>query len=227
MDVPASNFAPHNGSGPGPEATGLSHILVVCTGNICRSPLGHILLASLLKGTEITVSSAGVYAMEGYGVDGGMLPEFSSRGLSPEGFVAHQINDDDIDGADLILTMSRRQRSYILDEWPHARNKTILLAAVPEVIKTSAASAQAGEASAPPSRGKRAARPLTTPSALINPEVIRATARTSLPHVDDIPDPYRKPAEQYAKSAALVETHSRTLAGALLDTISTYLSEKK
>lgn len=37
------------------------HIMFVCTGNICRSPMGELLLAKYLEDTSLTVSSAGTH----------------------------------------------------------------------------------------------------------------------------------------------------------------------
>ncbi len=225
MESPSSFPAHEATHAPGPHATGIGHVLVVCTGNVCRSPLGDILLQSLLEGTGITVSSAGVYAMEGHGVDAGMLPELTSRGLSPEGFVAHQITRDDVDAAGLIITMSRRQRALIVDEWPHARKKTLLLASAPELVKEASEHAADGPAQAP-GHGRRSSRPLTPPHCAVTVDTVHTVARMSLPHVLDIPDPYRKSAKQYGESAALVEEHIRTLAGALLTTIDLYQRER-
>ncbi|MDM7089601.1 protein tyrosine phosphatase, partial [Enterobacter asburiae] len=39
-------------------------ILVVCTGNICRSPMGERLLRQQLPGKQVT--SAGILGLEGY-----------------------------------------------------------------------------------------------------------------------------------------------------------------
>ncbi|MBR2657094.1 MAG: hypothetical protein IKD58_11525 [Loktanella sp.] len=46
-------------------------ILVVCVGNICRSPLGERLLATKIaeRGLDIRVASAGIAALEGHGAD--------------------------------------------------------------------------------------------------------------------------------------------------------------
>jgi protein-tyrosine phosphatase len=40
-------------------------VLVVCAGNICRSPTGEYLLKEKLAGKKISVSSAGLTALEG------------------------------------------------------------------------------------------------------------------------------------------------------------------
>ena len=50
-------------------------VLFVCTGNVCRSPLGERLFAARVDPTlSITVSSAGVHALEGSGGPPGAPP---------------------------------------------------------------------------------------------------------------------------------------------------------
>ena len=39
------------------------HIMFVCTGNICRSPMGELLLTRYLSGTTVQVSSAGTHGL--------------------------------------------------------------------------------------------------------------------------------------------------------------------
>lgn len=39
------------------------HIMFVCTGNVCRSPMGELLLSRYLEASTITVSSAGTRGM--------------------------------------------------------------------------------------------------------------------------------------------------------------------
>lgn len=207
--------------GIGPAATGISRILVVCTGNVCRSPFGEIELRELLKGTGIHVTSAGIYALVGSGVDEGMIPELEKRGLSPEGFVAHQISAEDVDDADLILAMAARHRRFILDEWPHTRKKVVLVGAIPEMIN-----AEHNRPVVAPGHGRRASRPLAFPSGVVTINEIHRAAMRSLPHIDDVPDPFRGPAHKYSESADIVSRHMRSLASALTVTIDSYLREK-
>lgn len=207
---------------PGPSATGIGHILVICTGNVCRSPFGEIELRALLEGTGITVSSAGVYALAGSGVDEGMIPELVKRGLSPDGFASHQISQADVEQADLIVAMASRHRRFIMDEWPHARRKVVLSGAIPDLVA-------AADHTAPtfaPGHGRRASRPLAARSGTLTINDVRNTAMRSLPHVKDVPDPYNQTAQKYAESATIVSEHMHALAHALRTTIHSYLREK-
>ena len=40
------------------------HIMFVCTGNICRSPMGELLLTKYLNGTTVRVSSCLLYTSD-------------------------------------------------------------------------------------------------------------------------------------------------------------------
>ena len=205
------------------HATGIEHILVVCTGNICRSPFGEIALQAKLAGTGITVSSAGVYAMEGYGVDPGMVPELAARGLTPEGFTAHQITDDDVDEADLILVMSRRQRRFITEEWPFAAKKTLLVNAMPDLVEA----ARGGQALSPMAaalaedepvrrRGRRAAGPADSDRFTLTTAAVSAVARRRNSDVPEVEDPYRKDAGVFSRVAAEIDAATTVLADALI-----------
>ena len=99
-------------------------ILVVCIGNICRSPVGERLLKQLLP--EKHVFSAGVGAVVGAGVDLTMEKVAKSRGLETAGHIARQITPDMCRKADLILSMNREISEQIYYLAPEARGKVML-----------------------------------------------------------------------------------------------------
>ncbi|MDX9738299.1 MAG: low molecular weight phosphotyrosine protein phosphatase, partial [Azonexus sp.] len=57
-------------------------ILVVCVGNICRSPTGEALLKSKLQGRGIEVTSAGLGALVGKPVDSTAAEVMATAGYS-------------------------------------------------------------------------------------------------------------------------------------------------
>ena len=91
-------------------------ILLVCTGNICRSPLAAALLERALKerGLDaIDVSSAGTGAWDGAPVSEGAYLVGLERGLDLSGHRAQLLTREMVDAADLILTMARHHRARV------------------------------------------------------------------------------------------------------------------
>ena len=105
----------------------INRVLVVCVGNICRSPTAEFLLRHRLQNDRIVVESAGLAALAGNPIDpiAGSLLE--AHGIPADAHVARQISPALINAADIILAMDRRHLSAIHAQVPHARGKTFLL----------------------------------------------------------------------------------------------------
>jgi protein-tyrosine phosphatase len=103
----------------------IGKVLVVCEGNICRSPLACALLARELP--HIRFSSAGTHARTGEGADSLIAEMALARGLNLAGHVASLLTDERVRTADLILTMTKAQREQIEAAWPYARGKVFRL----------------------------------------------------------------------------------------------------
>src|SRR5438034_8924052 len=93
----------------------IQHVLFVCTGNICRSPLAASLLERALKerGLEVAVTSAGTGAWDGAPASEGAYLVGLERGLDLSGHRARLLTRELVDGADLILTMARHHRARV------------------------------------------------------------------------------------------------------------------
>lgn len=102
-------------------------ILVVCTGNICRSPVAAQLLAAGLDRGGVGVTSAGVGAVVGSDIGEGMMDALGRAGVSAGPHEARQATEALISGADLVLTMDTDQRSWILGRVPAALRRTYTL----------------------------------------------------------------------------------------------------
>lgn len=156
----------------------LPSILFVCTGNVCRSPFAEHLLRDRLP--DIHTLSRGIFALEGSAMESQMAGELSERGVDSQGFRARQVSAADL-GADLILTMSRRQRAYLLDEFPAAARRIGHMGHIPELARMTSENPDA---------------PLK--------EIVSAWTRRAIPSGLDVPDPYGKDAAQAARTAALL-----------------------
>ena len=91
-------------------------ILLVCTGNICRSPLAAAILFRALADRELTgveVSSAGTGAWDGAPASEGAYLVALERGLDLSGHRARLLTRELVENADLILTMARHHRARV------------------------------------------------------------------------------------------------------------------
>lgn len=91
-------------------------VLLVCTGNICRSPLAAALMQRALgeRGvTDVEVTSAGTGAWDGAPVSEGAYLVGLERGLDLSGHRARLLTRELADQADLILTMARHHRARV------------------------------------------------------------------------------------------------------------------
>ena len=93
----------------------IQHVLFVCTGNICRSPLAASLLERALaeRGIEATVTSAGTGAWDGAPASEGAYLVALERGLDLSNHRARLLTRELVEEADLILTMARHHRARV------------------------------------------------------------------------------------------------------------------
>ncbi|MDU6442687.1 MAG: protein tyrosine phosphatase, partial [Pantoea sp.] len=103
----------------------ISSVLVVCVGNICRSPTGERLLKRALP--EKRIASAGLSALKGYPADQTASEVAARHGLSLEGHHAQQLTASMCRDFDLILVMEKRHIEQVNRIDPAARGKTMLL----------------------------------------------------------------------------------------------------
>ena len=82
-------------------------ILIVCTGNICRSPIGERLFQHYLDSKKI--DSAGVGALVGHAADEMASTVSKNHGLSLDGHKGKQFDSNLARQYDLILVMEKHQ----------------------------------------------------------------------------------------------------------------------
>ncbi|MEC7500689.1 MAG: L-threonylcarbamoyladenylate synthase [Planctomycetota bacterium] len=113
-------------------------ILIVCTGNTCRSPMGEVigrrLLAEKIGCADnqidehgVVISSAGIAAMAGGQASPQGIEVMQKVDLDLTGHSAQPVSEQMVRHADLILTMTRGHREALLSQWPEAASRTEVL----------------------------------------------------------------------------------------------------
>ena len=105
-----------------------ARILVVCTGNICRSPYIERVLATHLEPHGYTVESAGTRALVDYPMEPQSLAQLERLGIDDDGFRARQLTPEIAAAADLVLTATRAHRADVVSLQPKALKYTFALA---------------------------------------------------------------------------------------------------
>ncbi|MEZ7213266.1 protein tyrosine phosphatase [Klebsiella spallanzanii] len=99
-------------------------ILVICTGNICRSPIGERYLQKHFPSKII--DSAGTGAMVGHSADPAAIKVATEHGLSLDGHTGKQLTASLARQYDLILVMEKYHIEQIGQIAPEVRGKTML-----------------------------------------------------------------------------------------------------
>ena len=106
----------------------MKSILLVCTGNSCRSPMAAGFLREMLKGKkEIRIDSCGTIFSSFSGPTPQAIKIMKEYGIDILSHKTKFLSKDLIDEADLILVMERKHRERVQELNPEAKNKTFLL----------------------------------------------------------------------------------------------------
>ena len=105
-------------------------LLLVCSGNQCRSPAAERLLAGLLvesRGSSFELDSAGTRARDGLAIHPLTARCLVRRGVPVDGHRSRSVRSLDVQRADVILTAEARHRSTIVDLDGQAVHRTFTL----------------------------------------------------------------------------------------------------
>jgi protein-tyrosine phosphatase len=153
----------------------LLHILFVCTGNICRSPIAERLAAARIaqcQAPDLRTSSAGTRAVIAHPIHRDAALVLEKLGGEASNFAARQLTSRIASDADLVLTMTRAHRDAVLELAPRQLHRTFTL---------SEAARLASEGSAQSVADLAALRP-----------------HVAAHEMRDIPDPIGEPSEFFA-----------------------------
>lgn len=166
-------------------------ILVVCTGNVCRSPLVERLLQQALDERygpgAVGVASAGTGALAGYPMDERAAAVLTELGGDPDGFIARRLTPEMVRSAALVLTATRDHRGQVVRAHPRALRRAFTVRELAAIL------AHVGDHQLPaeddPARQLAALTQLGT--------LRRGLHRPASPEDDDVVDPFRRGDEVY------------------------------
>jgi protein-tyrosine phosphatase len=109
----------------------MASILVVCTGNVCRSPLAEAFLRQALVARfphgAPDVASAGTAGWEGSPAHPDSVAVAKERDVDISTHVARRLNRPMVDDADLVLAMAGEHRDGVVHSVPQALGRTFTL----------------------------------------------------------------------------------------------------
>lgn len=180
------------------------NVLVVCTGNVCRSPVAEQLLAARLDAAgiaDVRVASAGTRALAGRPMTAEAADLLRRYGGVPGDHVARQLTEQLALEADLVLTATRAQRAEVAELVPRAARRTYTLREFARVLQfvasEDALDTPGTLGTGAGSRMQRAADAASRSRGHAPPP--------SDPNDDDILDPYRASHAVYDEAGRLID----------------------
>lgn len=103
-------------------------VLFVCTGNICRSPMGELLFPRFFDGEEgLVVDSAGTQGLIDHEIDPSSGKLMAADGIDSSAFRSKRLTPQLARESDLILCFSKKQQKQIVSLAPTVGRKTSTL----------------------------------------------------------------------------------------------------
>lgn len=180
-------------------------VLVVCTGNVCRSPYMERRLRQGLDGYGVEVVSAGTNALVGAGIDPGSAALLKDAGVSVCGHEARQLTREMVSSTDLILVAAREHRAEVVQYFPKALAYTFTWGDFADLV-AGLDTRRLAESSVGLSWVSRVAAEAAARRGVVLP---RAKSQT------DILDPYRQDSVAFTRMARRVEVGLSDIVAAL------------
>jgi protein-tyrosine phosphatase len=187
----------------------MASVLVVCTGNVCRSPIAEGFLRTALRrraGADAPdVSSGGTAGWEGASAMPEAVRAAAERGVDIGGHVARRLTRGHVVDADLVVCMAAEHRDAVQHAMPEAADKTFTLK---ELVRLLEASGQ--------DRAASYAHPDLIAAGVDRAAELRRGGFSGNPYDEDVVDPLGLPLESYRAIAWELDEWTSRLAKALL-----------
>jgi protein-tyrosine phosphatase len=186
----------------------MASILLVCTGNICRSPIAEGLLRRLLasRNAPIDVGSAGTSGWDGSPAMPESIEAAAERGADISAHLARRLARSMVEDADLIVAMSAEHREGVLWMASGAEPRTFTLKEVVRLLEHL------------PPAGAKADPEGSLRKRVAQAHALRTSGYAGNPFDDDVADPLGLPVEAYRAVAWELEEWCTRLVAGLLGT---------
>lgn len=153
-------------------------VLFVCTGNICRSPMGELLFPHFFHSEDIETDSAGTQGLIDNPIDPSSAQLLSADGIDSSRFRSKRLTPQLAMSSDLILCFTEHQRKKIVTMAPRARNRTFLVSDFANLCRYF--------------NEHHLLKGTSVEDRMREVEYNASMVRPNVPPADDIADPYRK-----------------------------------
>lgn len=168
----------------------MAAVLVVCTGNVCRSPVAEGLLRTAMQArfgaSAPTVASAGVAGWQGSSADPHSVASLAERGVDISMHRGHRLVERDVRGSSLVIGMAGEHLEAIARIVPDAVDRTFTLKELVRLLEA---------LPSPPSTDDDAVEALERRVA--DAAALRRSGFEGNPYDDDIADPLGLPLDAF------------------------------
>lgn len=178
-------------------------VVMVCTGNIGRSPMMERILRHQLRQVglddldlddPVSVASAGTWAVSGQEMEPFAAEVLAERGIDASGFRATPLTEQAVGSADLVLTATREHRSRAVNLAPAAVRRSFTVLELERIVRAIGAVPHATTSGTTLADRARAAVAWAS-------QMRGSVPRPASASDDDVPDPLGKPIEFYRARA--------------------------